>query len=232
MLIALTWLRNANRIKPQASVERNACSIEPAIISGPHSLHLFFYESNVTQMSNLAKAFDTMSQEDDRFANVLMKALEDKNLEGFDYLEFKQSVAKMLEIGMDHDTAIRAAFGTGSTVGLTLEKLVKTAKYYTEVLEDEKSKFMNSMEKHLMSNVEGKAKETGELKKKIANWEAKIEQLQAEVAKAKAKIESADELISSAKEKASMNQQGFDDALDVITAAIRADVADITRVLG
>jgi len=26
-------------------------------------------------MSNLAKAFDTMSQDDDRFANVLMKAL-------------------------------------------------------------------------------------------------------------------------------------------------------------
>ena len=72
-------------------------------------------------------------------SNVLMKALEDKNLEGFDYLEFKQSVAKMLEIGMDPDTAIKAAFGTGSTVGLTLEKLVKTAKYYTEVLQDRKS---------------------------------------------------------------------------------------------
>ncbi|MEL7162660.1 MAG: hypothetical protein AAFN92_18020, partial [Bacteroidota bacterium] len=120
-------------------------------------------------MSNLAQAFDTMSQDDDRFANVLMKALEDKNLEGFDYLEFKQSVAKLLDIGMDHDTALQAAFATGSTAGLTLEKLVKTAKYYTEVLEDEKAKFMNSMEKHLMSNVEGKAKQTGELKKKIAN---------------------------------------------------------------
>lgn len=183
-------------------------------------------------MSNLAKAFDTMSQDDDRFANVLMKALEDKNLEGFDYLEFKQSVAKMLEIGMDHDTALRAAFGTGSTVGLTMEKLIKTAKYYTEVLEDEKSKFMNSMEKHLMSNVEGKAKQTGELKKKIANWEAKIEQLTAEVVKAKERIASADAEIHSAKDKAEMNQKGFDDALDVITAAIRQDVSDITRVLG
>ena len=182
-------------------------------------------------MSNLANAFNTMAQDDDRFANVLMKALEDKNLEGFDYLEFKQSVAKMQEIGMDHDTAIRAAFGTGSTVGLTLDKLVKTARYYTEVLQDEKSKFMNSMEKHIMSNVEGRAKKTGELKKKIANWEAKIEQLRAEVEKAKATIASADAEIASAKEKATMNQQGFDDALDVITAAIRQDIADIQRVL-
>ena len=183
-------------------------------------------------MSNLANAFNTMAQDDDRFANVLMKALEDKNLEGFDYLEFKQSVAKMEEIGMDHDTAIRAAFGTGSTVGLTLEKLVKTAKYYTEVLQDEKSKFMNSMEKHLMSNVEGKAKQTGELKKRIANYEAKIEQLTAEVEKAKAQIAESESLINEAKDKAAVNQKGFDDALEVITAVIKQDVEDIRRVLG
>ena len=133
---------------------------------------------------------------------------------------------------MDHDTALRSAYATGTTVGLTLEKLVKTAKYYTEVLQDEKSKFMNSMEKHLMSNVQDKAKQAGELKKKIANYEAKIEQMQEEVAKAKAKIEESDNLINSAKEKASVNQKGFDDALDVITSVIRQDVSDITRVLG
>ncbi|OAV45822.1 hypothetical protein A3850_006450 [Lewinella sp. 4G2] len=173
-----------------------------------------------------------MAQDDERFANVLMKALEDKNLEGFDYLEFKQSVAKLQEIGMDHDTALRSAFATGSTVGLTLEKLVKTARYYTDVLQDEKSKFMNSMEKHLMSNVEGKAKQTGELKKKIANYEAKIEQLRAEVEKAKAKIAESTNLINTAKEKAATNQKGFDDALEVITSVIKQDVADITRVLG
>ena len=183
-------------------------------------------------MSNLSNAFNTMSQEDDRFANVLMKALEDKNLEGFDYLEFKQSVAKLQEIGMDHDTAVRSAFATGTTVGLSLEKLIKTARYYTEVLQDEKSKFMNSMEKHLMSNVEGKAKQTGELKKRIANYEAKIEQLTAEVEKAKAQIAESESLINEAKDKAAVNQKGFDDALEVITAVIKQDVEDIRRVLG
>lgn len=181
---------------------------------------------------SLDQAFNTMSQEDERFANVLMKALEDKNLDGFDYLEFKQSVAKLIAIGMDQDTAIKAAYSTGTTAGLTLEKLIKTARYYTEVLQDEKAKFMNSMEKHLMSNVEGKAKQTSELKKKIANWEAKIEQLRAEITRAKEQIDSAEDLINNAKEKASLNQRGFDEALDVITTAIRQDVADITRVLG
>ncbi|THH41960.1 hypothetical protein [Neolewinella litorea] len=172
-----------------------------------------------------------MTGPNNRFATALMKALEKKNLEGFDYLEFKQSVGRLTEIGMDLDTAINSAFITGSSVGLTKEKLVKTAKYYSEVLQDEKAQFMRSLEKHLVDNVEGKAKQTGELKKKIANWESKIEELQQQIAAAKAQIEAADSQITAARTKAEENQKGFDEALEVITKTIQQDVADINRVL-
>ncbi|PPK85948.1 hypothetical protein CLV84_2861 [Neolewinella xylanilytica] len=172
-----------------------------------------------------------MSGSNNRFANALMKALEKKNLEGFDYLEFKQSVGRLTEIGMDLDTAINSAFITGSSVGLTKDKLIKTANYYADVLQDEKSQFMRSLEKHLVDNVEGKAKQTSELKKKIATWEAKIQQLQEQIDAAKTQIESADSQISAARAKAEENQQGFDEALEVITNTIRKDVEDIRRVL-
>lgn len=173
-----------------------------------------------------------MAGKDNRFADVLMRALEKKNLEGFDYLEFKQSVSRLTEDGMDLDTAIRSAFITGSSIGLTKEKLVKTANYYTEVLQDEKGQFMRSLEKHLADNVEGKAKQTSDLKKKIANWEAKIEQLQKQISEAQQKINSADKRIKEARNKAEANQQGFEEALRIITETIRQDVADIRRVLG
>ncbi len=173
-----------------------------------------------------------MASDTSRFANALMRALEKKNLDGFDYLEFKQSVTKLSEMGMDQDTALRSAFATGSTVGLTLEKLIKTANFYTGVLQDEKAQFMRSLEKHLVDNVEGKAKQTGDLKKKIANWETKIEQLREEIRKAQAQIDNADAEIQSARGKAEANQAGFDEALDVITGTIRQDLEDIRRVLG
>ena len=160
-----------------------------------------------------------------------MKALEKKNLDGFDYLEFKQSVGRLTEIGMDLDTAINSAFITGSSVGLTKEKLIKTAHYYAEVLQDEKAQFMRSLEKHLVDNVEGKAKQTGELKKKIANWESKMQQLQEQINAAKAEIEASDSQINAARAKAEENQQGFDEALKVITQTIQQDVDDIRRVL-
>ncbi|MCP9235635.1 hypothetical protein [Lewinella sp. JB7] len=172
-----------------------------------------------------------MSGTNNRFANALMKALEKRNLEGFDYLEFKQSVGRLTDIGMDLDTAINSAFITGSSVGLTKEKLIKTAGYYAEVLQDEKSQFMRSLEKHLVDNVEGKAKQTGELKKKIANWETKIEQLRQQVEAAREQIEAADAQIQAARTKAEENQQGFEEALEVITQTINQDLADIRRVI-
>ncbi len=172
-----------------------------------------------------------MSGTNNRFANALMKALEKKNLDGFDYLEFKQSVGRLTEIGMDLDTAINSTFITGSSVGLTKEKLVKTAGYYAEVLQDEKAQFMRSLEKHLVDNVEGKARQTGELKKKIANWQTKMQQLQEQIAAATEQIESADAQINAARSKAEENQRGFEDALEIITTTINQDVADIRRVL-
>ena len=172
-----------------------------------------------------------MSGADNRFANALMKALEKKNLEGFDYLEFKQSVGRLTEIGMDLDTAINSAFITGSSVGLTKDKLIKTANYYAEVLQDEKAQFMRSLDRHLAENVEGKAKQTGELKKKIATWEAKMAELQQQIDAARSQIESADSQIAAARTKAEQNQQGFDQALEVITNTIKEDVEHIRRVL-
>lgn len=166
-----------------------------------------------------------------RFANALMKALEKRNLDGFDYLEFKQSVARLTETGMDLDTAINSTFITGSSMGLTKEKLLKTAKYYSEVLQDEKAQFMRSLEKHLVDNVEGKAKQTAELKKKIANWETKIEQLRKQIETAQQQIDASDAQIEAARNKAEENQQGFDTALEVITNTIQEDIANIERVV-
>ncbi|MGB3798490.1 MAG: hypothetical protein WA952_01675, partial [Lewinella sp.] len=120
---------------------------------------------------------------------------------------------------------------TRSSVGLTQEKLIKTANYYAEVLQDEKGQFMRSLEKHLVDNVEGKAKQTGELKKKIANWEAKVQQLQEQIEAAKSQIEASDSQINAARTKAEENQKGFDEALEVITNTIRKDVENIRRVL-
>lgn len=168
---------------------------------------------------------------DERFVDVLMKALEKKNLEGFDYLEFKQSLSALGKVGIDGETALKSAFATGTTMGLTKAKLTKSAAYYQQVLLDEKAQFEASMQRHLTQRVEGKRRETAGLKKKMADWQTKIDQLQKQIHDAQSTIDEADAQIASAKEKAVDNQRRFEATLELISAAISKDIEDINRVI-
>ncbi|MEL6275113.1 MAG: hypothetical protein AAFU03_08430 [Bacteroidota bacterium] len=169
---------------------------------------------------------------DERFVDVLMKALEKNNREGFDYLEFKQSLAALGKMGIDGDMALKSAFATGSTMGLTVDTLLKSAAFYQQVLLDEKAEFEASLQRHFTQRVEGKRKETAGLKKKMADWQKKIDQLQKQINEAQATIDSADAQIESAKAKAKENQDRFNATLKLISEAITTDVSDIKRVLG
>lgn len=181
----------------------------------------------------MAKMKNTYQTEgtDERFVDVLMKALEKKNLEGFDYLEFKQSLAALDKVGIVGETAIKSAFATGTTMGLTKPKLVKSAAYYQQVLLDEKAQFEASMQRHLTQRVEGKRKETSGLKKKMSDWQTKIDQLQQQIKDAQSAIDQADAQIADAKEKADDNQRRFESTLKLIAAAITNDIENINRVI-
>lgn len=169
---------------------------------------------------------------DERFVDVLMKALERKNLEGFDYLEFKQSIAALDKMGIKGEMAVKSAFATGSTMGLTIDKLLNSAAYYQQVLLDEKAQFELSMQRYVKDRVEGKRQETTSLKKQIADWQTQIDQLKAQISKAEATIAAADSQIMEAKQKAAENQASFESTLRVITEAIQDDMDEVKRVLG
>ena len=69
---------------------------------------------------------------DSKSVDFLTKALAKNNLDGFDYLEFIQSLKALADLGMDEGTSIKSAFATASTVGLTKAKLVQTGKHYKQ----------------------------------------------------------------------------------------------------
>lgn len=169
---------------------------------------------------------------DERFVDVLMKSLEKKNLEGFDYLEFKQSMAALAKVGITGEMAIKSAFATGTTMGLSLEKLLNSAVYYQQVLQDEKAQFELSMQRYVKDRVEGKRKETSSLKKQIADWQNQIDKLKKQIAKAEGTIASADAQIAEAKQKAAENQASFEATLKVITEAIQEDMEEVKNTIG
>jgi chromosome segregation ATPase len=164
---------------------------------------------------------------DERSINALTKALEKNNLPGFDYIEFKQALGRLQELDMDEPTAFRSAFATASTVGLTKEKLLKTAEHYRKVLTTEKQQFDDSLNRQMEQRVRSKQQEVEKLKKQIGEYQAKIQQLQEKVEKAQSTIDHADEHIQDAKTKLLDTKEKFDYALQSIVNEIEKDIENV-----
>ncbi|MCO6487324.1 MAG: hypothetical protein J5I98_02845 [Phaeodactylibacter sp.] len=168
---------------------------------------------------------------DERSVSSLTKALEKNNLEGFDYIEFKQSLGRLRAMDMDKTTAYKSAFVTASTVGLTKEKLLSTAEHYKKVLFKEKQQFDEALQKQMEQRVESKRSEVEKMKKQVEEYKAKIKQLEEKIAKAQSTIDHADEHIQAARDKIESTKDAFEDALRNILEEIDQDIQNINNLL-
>jgi len=168
---------------------------------------------------------------DDKSMEFLTKALEKHNLPGFDYIEFKQSLGALEEMDMEESMAFRSAFATASTLGLTKEKLLKTAGHYKQVLGNEKRQFDAALEKRIDQRVKSKEEEVEKLKKQVEGYKAKIRQLEEQIEKSQATIDHADEHIAAEKEKILSTKESFEFTLQSVFNEIEKDIENINNYL-
>lgn len=168
---------------------------------------------------------------DERSVSALTRALANENLPGFDYIEFKQALARLRDMDMDEPTAFRSAYATASTMGLTKEKLLKTARHYKKVLDNENEHFEQSLNKQMEQRVKAKMQEVEKMKKQVAEFQRKIDELEARIKQGEQTIASADEDIRSAKEKLLSTKDAFQHALKSISNEIQKDIESMETYL-
>lgn len=164
---------------------------------------------------------------DEKSMESLVTALERENLPGFDYLEFKQALARLGSLGMEEAMVFKSAFATASTIGVTKEKLLKTASHYKNVLAKEKKSFDSAMNKQVKAKVDGKRKEVELLKKKLAQYEAKITELEQLKERATETIDTADATIENAQAGIDKVKTRFEATLKALINQIDKDIEDI-----
>ena len=164
---------------------------------------------------------------DERSLKSLLTALDNANLPGFDYLEFKQSVNALQDMGMDDKTAFKSAFAAASTMGLTKDKLVETAKHYTKVLANEMDQFEQACKSQIDRKVNSKKTEVEALRQKIKEYEAKIEQLKEQIQKSQTTIDKADETIQAEMDKINNTKEAFDYTFKSVLNQIMVDIESI-----
>ena len=81
-------------------------------------------------------------QLDKRYFERLMQSIQDNNMDGFDYLEFKSALKSLDSLPLDEATKFKSAYATSTTMGLTYETLLSSVDYYKKIMEREKDKFL------------------------------------------------------------------------------------------
>lgn len=178
---------------------------------------------------NFSELFENGDPIDSKSASSLLKALKTNNLDGFDYLEFKQSLRALLHMNMDIGTALKSAFATASTMGVTKEKLVKSADFYRGILSKEKQQFDSALQRQIQQKVVSKKEETESFKEKIGLHEKKIEQLKKEMEAMQQQIDNADQIIQEEKSKLEAINTNFESTFNSIVAQIDQDVKNINN---
>ena len=183
------------------------------------------------RMATKKRIFNGLDELDKKSVSFLLKAIKENNLPGFDYIEFKQSLNALLAMDMDAYTAIKSAFTTASTMGLTKANLLGSAEHYIQILKSEKSQFDDALNKQMASKVDGKQEQKKVLSGKIEDYRQKIKQLEQEIAKYQEKLDNADEEIEAARTKIENTKVKFEETFEHMLSEIENDITTIKETL-
>lgn len=180
---------------------------------------------------DLKKLFASDEITNSKMQSALITALKKNASEDFDYLKFKVSVKKMLEMGMDRETALKSAFATASVMGVTKNKLVNSAKIYRGAMDKEKEQFAIALKNKIAKNVDGKKVEAERLKKEIVSHKEKIAKLLKEIEIYETKIAQVDDVVAAAQAKIEATRRDFKSTFDAIYSQIEEDIINIGSLL-
>jgi len=152
-----------------------------------------------------------------KFINVLLGAMEEANLDGFDYLEYKQSLTSLAKMPMDEKTRFQSAYAMA-------QKLVDTATHYINVLKQEEHKFEKALSNQIDGNIGNKSAQIGQLESVIDEKAKQIQRLTEEIAQHQTEIDGLKKEISKATVKVETTKNNFRASYNRLVGQIHDDV--------
>lgn len=180
---------------------------------------------------SLRAIFDQIDSMDEKSTEFLLKAINNNNLPGFDYLEFKQSLKGILAFQSDEGMAVKSAFATASTVGLTKKKLINSAQHYLNVLTNEKKHFEEAMNHQMNQRVHGREKEKQTLTNKKIDLQKKIEKLQSELSTLTERLNRYDDEVLQAQKRIEETSERFNNSVAILAGQIQVDIEKFDDIL-
>ncbi|MBT8231519.1 MAG: hypothetical protein HKO66_07540 [Saprospiraceae bacterium] len=179
-----------------------------------------------------SKANPPKGKVSEKFVNILLGAIEKNNVEGFDYLEFKQALQNLGSVEMDEATKFKSALAMAKTMGANKDKLFSSADLYLNVLSKEEKKFMESFSKQLNMQVNSRNDEIKNLENGISLKKKQIEELQQEIAKQEKTLQERKTNADKANAKVEATKDNFYHAYHIVAEQIKDDISKMKKYLG
>ncbi len=172
---------------------------------------------------------DVTGEVSEKFMNILLGAINKNNQEGFDYIEFKQSLQSLTKMDMDEKTRIQSAYAMAKTMGATKQRLVETANYYLGILSKESEKFGAAVSSQMNKQVGSKQTRAKDIKLSIQNKTKQIEQLTKEIEALKVDQEKTSKEIASSEVKVLKTKNDFLSTYELLKHKINKDIELIEK---
>jgi len=173
----------------------------------------------------------TQGQVNEKFTTTLLKAIEANNIDGFDYIEYKQAIKGTDGMGMSEEMRYKSAFAVAKTMGITSDYLIKTAQAYLGVLEKEDKKFMSTVERQIQQHVGQRKNMLVKLEQTIKQKTQQIEQLKKEIGEHQKLLEKTKGEVSGVQDKILTTKNDFTVSYQHIRKQLEDDISKMKQYL-
>lgn len=166
-----------------------------------------------------------------KFMDLLFNSMEQNNIEGFDYLEYKQSLQSLKKMPMDEPTRYQSAYAMAQTMGASPAHLIDTARHYIDILKKEEEKFAEALANQQLKQIESKEQEIGKIEQLIKTKTEQIKKLTQEIELHRNKAGQMRKQISAAAVKVETTKNNFIASYNSLVGQIHQDVENMKKYL-
>jgi len=173
------------------------------------------------------------SKDTDKFVDILFRAIESNNLEGYDYLEFIQSINNLKKQGLSSEDKqlFNTAFALAKTMNVGKKDLIKSADFYLTILNKEKANFNESLVNNAKVKLQEKTNVLNSLNKQLQSDKQLLDKLRLKIERNEKEAEKITNELQQAGAKVNSIKAGFENALKQITGKILKDKTKIEKYL-
>ena len=129
----------------------------------------------------------------------------------------------------DTPTSLKSAFATASTMGVTKDSLLQSARHYLTVLGDEKKQFDQALNNQVQQRIDSRKNDLLKLQQQIEENKRQIAKLEKQIVEFQDKITHSDEEVAEAKASIDQTKLKFETTYQQFVSAIEQDMTAIQQ---